>query len=169
MEPERLERFWAKVDVAGENECWLWTASVNSKGYGSFTIEPKKSASAHKISWALAYNDGILPDAKGHVMHACDVRNCVNPKHLSYGTPKDNALDALNKGRLYIKKHSEDPYCRNGHPRTVENTHPKYKTCILCKRESDKDSKRREREKNREAYNKYHREYYQRARDVKDV
>ena len=160
MGPERIKRFWAKVTIKSEDECWIWFAGTSSKGYGSFAIDIGKSASAHKISWAMAYNDGIMPDPKMHVMHSCDVKRCVNPKHLSLGTPKDNAQDALKKGRLYNPNHSDKPFCKNGHPRTPENTHHKYKTCILCKREADRKSNQRRRLKDPAGMNTYHREYY---------
>lgn len=162
LTPKQLENFWAKVAKAGEDECWLWTGSTNSKNYGSFAIN-SSGVSAHKIAWALTYNDGVLSDSKSHIMHSCDVRNCVNPKHLSLGTAKDNVKDAINKGRMTVRIPSQEEFCKNGHPRTEENTHPKYNTCILCMRKSNTESKRRERERDREAYNEYHRKYYQRT------
>ena len=162
MDSERLARFWNKVEVKSEEECWLWTASVNSKGYGSFLFAPKKTALAHKISWALAHNNGVLSGPKEHVMHSCDVRRCVNPNHLSLGTAADNNRDARQKGRSVNPIHSENPYCRNGHPRTEENTHPKYRTCIICTRDSNRKSAQERRKRDREAFNAYHRDYYRR-------
>lgn len=32
-------------------------------------------------------------------MHSCDVMRCVNPAHLSLGTPKENTADMIAKGR----------------------------------------------------------------------
>lgn len=160
---EALARFWAKVDKKDDESCWLWTASVNSKGYGSFAVNGK-GVSAHKIAWALAKNNGVLSGPKDHIMHSCDVRNCVNPNHLSLGSALDNARDAIRKGRVVIRIPSQEAECKKGHPRTVENTHPKYNTCIICQRDSNRESKRRERERDREAYNRKHKEYYHRTK-----
>lgn len=33
------------------------------------------------------------------VLHRCDVRGCVNPKHLFLGTAKDNTSDMLRRNR----------------------------------------------------------------------
>ena len=160
---EELARFWAKVDIKDENSCWLWTAALNSKGYGSFSIKGS-GVSAHKISWALGKNEGVLSDSKSHVMHSCDVRSCVNPNHLSIGTPKDNARDAINKGRNVVRVPSQEATCKRGHPRTPENTVAKYNTCLICRRDSDRELKRRLREEDPEAVNKYHRDYYRRTK-----
>ena len=32
------KRFWEKVAVAGDGECWLWTACITKKGYAQFGI-----------------------------------------------------------------------------------------------------------------------------------
>jgi hypothetical protein len=160
LSPEALERFWVKVDKKGEDDCWLWTAALNSKGYGSFAVE-KKGVSAHKIAWALVNNDGVLSDSKSHIMHSCDVRSCVNPRHLTLGTALENTRDAIRKGRNVIRIPSLEAECKKGHPRTPENTDKKYNTCIICRRDADREAKRRLREKDREAYNTYHRERYQ--------
>lgn len=89
------DRFWAKVEVAGDDDCWLWRAHLNYRGYGVIR-NGKRIASATRISWALT--NGCVPDGK-HVLHHCDVRACVNPRHLYVGTNTDNVADKVKRGR----------------------------------------------------------------------
>lgn len=163
MEQERVQRFWAKVDIKGPEDCWLWLASVTSKGYGSFAISPKKTATAHKISWALSKNNGVMSDSKQHIMHLCDVKRCVNPNHLELGDAAQNNRDALARGVRIPHRQSDKEFCKNGHPRTPENTHPTLRRCLICMREQ---ARRSTRNRPREEYNAYHREY-QRKRALK--
>jgi hypothetical protein len=127
MDEQRLKRFWDKVDIKGEDECWLWLASANSRGYGCFAYEKDSIQSAHKMSWAMAKNKNKMSDPSMHVMHTCDVKRCVNPKHLELGTPKQNQNDAIKRGIArsigeIVGKPSEKKLCKNGHTRSPENT-----------------------------------------------
>jgi hypothetical protein len=90
---DRTAIFWSYVDKTGD--CWLWTKSCTSKGYGQFKFKEQKDTT-HRIAWKLTH--GPIPDGL-LVLHRCDVRNCVNPAHLFLGTPKDNTQDMMSKGR----------------------------------------------------------------------
>jgi len=94
-----IKRFWAKVEIRGPDECWKWIA-WKSKGYGMFSFE-SKSVSSHRVSWFIHF--GYLPSfnfyTKSLVLHHCDNKACVNPKHLFIGTQKDNVRDCVKKGR----------------------------------------------------------------------
>lgn len=69
------------------------------------------------------------------VMHICDNRRCVNPKHLRVGTQKDNVQDMFKKGR----SPSQSSHCKRGHPRTPENTYTwrQKKKCLICQKYRD--------------------------------
>jgi hypothetical protein len=88
-----LDRFWAKVDRAGD--CWIWTAGRTADGYGMFKFGGKVQK-AHRVSWIFAH--GEIPDGS-LVLHRCDVPGCVQPAHLFLGTDKTNAVDRDTKGR----------------------------------------------------------------------
>ena len=91
------DRFWAKVDVKGPDDCWLWTANKNNKGYGLFRpggLAPKRLS--HRLSFSDAF--GPIPDGM-HVLHSCDTPACVNPAHLRSGTHRENMEDIYLHGR----------------------------------------------------------------------
>lgn len=68
-------------------------------GYGRFAWRVKwkiERAQAHCVSYELEYGD--IPTGE-IVRHMCDNRRCVRPSHLTSGTKKDNAEDAVKRGR----------------------------------------------------------------------
>ena len=91
-----LDRFWEKVDIRREDECWEWQASIDKvTGYGRFNLYGNNEH-AQRVSWVIVY--GHL-DKEFHVLHKCDNRKCVNPKHLFLGTNLDNIQDKISKSR----------------------------------------------------------------------
>jgi hypothetical protein len=87
--------FWKRVDkTTNPKGCWEWTGNTDIDGYGTFNCNHKKWL-AHRFSMLIAGQD---PEG-WIVMHSCDNPPCVNPEHLSLGTPADNTQDMLSKGR----------------------------------------------------------------------
>ena len=93
--PTLFEQFWYHVKPRGVMDCWLWTGTKNSWGYG--TIGHGRRSLAHRVS--LWLHSGLEAPDNSVVMHSCDTPACVNPRHLSYGTHQENFDDMRIKGR----------------------------------------------------------------------
>ena len=164
----RNKRFWNKVDIRDEDSCWPWRAARHVQGYGAFAFTKTKIVTAHRAAWAITYNKHRLPSSKLHVMHECDNKICVNPKHLRLGTPSENGKDAFKRMQKFPTRPILKKYCKNGHRRTHANTKMKlggknkkyYPVCRECTRINDLLSKERLKSPERTRQNTlYMREY----------
>ena len=110
MTKTTFERWRAKVDMKGPDDCWEWLGCKSDRGYGSFK-KNKKMVRAHRYSYEHYKNNGESIPSNFCVCHHCDNPSCVNPDHLFLGTHKDNAQDRDRKGRGFYpdnKKHTDD-------------------------------------------------------------
>lgn len=93
MTQDIMDIFPDRVIPEPNSGCWLWIAAVASHGYGTF----EKNKTAHRYSCELTY--GAIP--KGMLaLHKCDIKICVNPKHIYIGSKKENSADAYSRGRM---------------------------------------------------------------------
>lgn len=109
------DRFWARVDVRKQDECWPWIGATKThSGHGVVPLKnPGQLATtttAHRVAWAL--NFGPIPDGQ-YVLHSCDNPPCCNPRHLWLGTQKDNLHDMAAKGRGHWQRERGVP-CVSG-------------------------------------------------------
>lgn len=100
--PEKSKRKFFERFQNAENGCWIWTASIGDAGYGLMSIYGMPCV-ASRLSYLI--HKGPIPDGL-FVCHKCDNPPCVNPDHLFLGTVKDNADDAIRKGRYKEMPHA---------------------------------------------------------------
>jgi hypothetical protein len=94
----QVYKFWFHVDRSGgEDACWIWTGYVKQRtGYGAIWLNGRE-LKVHRVAYFLEH--GRI-DESLMVLHKCDVRLCVNPKHLYQGTAKDNGEDTSRRGHV---------------------------------------------------------------------
>lgn len=107
----------------GLSDCWEWTgptikAGKNDSRYGYPSFHGKHIL-AHRYAWEME-NRTEVPEGM-LVRHECDNSLCINPGHLVLGTQRDNAMDAVKRGR-HGNSVKSALACWSGHLRTPENT-----------------------------------------------
>lgn len=91
------ERFWEKVDIRGEDECWPWKARTFPNGYGQFSYNGR-STTSNRIAYFL--HNGEFP--LNFACHTCNYKPCCNYYHLYDGDVVDNKVQAMNDGLVDV-------------------------------------------------------------------
>lgn len=124
-----LDRLADKFTVG--DDCWKWTASLNSNGYGQlWDPEVGRARGAHRIVYEMMV--GPIPDGLT-LDHLCRNRTCVRPDHLEPVTNRENIL----RGESPSASHAKKTHCPRGHEYTPENTYQyargrQCRTCVLA-------------------------------------
>lgn len=99
------QRFWENVDASGD--CWEWTGSKWSKGYGRFWTGTGR-VGAHR--WCYEHLVAQVPNGKT-LDHLCRNPSCVNPDHLEVVTYRVNYLRGVHRNAVTYKT----GVCPRGH------------------------------------------------------
>lgn len=94
--PSFRYRFETGYIVDPQTGCWNWCRQKFPKGYGAIYFN-HHLIPAHRASLLIYKKFNIK--SKLYVLHRCDNKSCVNPKHLFLGTAYDNYHDSKMKNR----------------------------------------------------------------------
>lgn len=135
------DNFKSKIDFSGD--CWEWTAAVNSKGYGIFSVD-----GSGRLAHRLSYERWMRPIPEGmQIDHLCHNKLCVRPAHLE---PVANEENSRRRWETYT-------ICASGHPLTGDNVRVHRRAngvdtneCVLCARARSKAYRERAKRQRRE-------------------
>lgn len=135
LQRKHIRRIFSKIEVSKETGCWLWTASLNSGGYGSTSVLNIRGP-IHRLLYAWLVEPlpkGLSKDTPQIDHFVCSTRRCVNPVHLKLVSCRENALRG--KGQSAI--HAARTHCKNGHllPEPANLYGEVRRRCKTCKRD----------------------------------
>lgn len=84
--------------------CLEWQGASGSKGHGRIKVRGKLCL-PHRLVLAAHVGRALAPGELA--CHHCDNPRCVTPEHLFVGSSRDNAMDAVRKGRMSPLPHDE--------------------------------------------------------------
>ena len=125
------------IEIADDG-CWNWVGAT-SQGYGQLTFNGK-----HQTAHRFVFNSFVEQIKDGMwVLHHCDNRRCVNPRHLYQGTPIDNRADMLNRKR-WSHPWAKRTHCTKGHEYMVSGfsiAKDGSRVCLICQRDHKRNQR----------------------------
>lgn len=137
LEPYQLRNYLAKIDISRDTSiCWNWTGAKIPKGNGLYygTFKNCRNGVQHNAHlWGYRYFNGPL-DLTKELAHKCLNGLCCN--WVEHIIETDHSTNQYMTADL---RFAEGMVCKNGHPRTKENTYidPRgWRECALCRIEA---------------------------------
>jgi hypothetical protein len=123
-----IDRFLARVEQRGANQCWWWTGAVDQpRGYPKMKLRDGSQKSVARFAWEIVYLRGPLP--AGYVLtraehdwdpcpdpRTCVHRMCMNPGHM-----RPAWKPSLDAERMRAMVSQPKTHCRRNHPLTDDN------------------------------------------------
>jgi hypothetical protein len=129
-EREKFEkRFWSKILVGFDDDCWDWIASVGSHGYGQIRLHGVPVL-AHRVVYELVR--GRIPEGKSLDHRVCRRKVCCNPYHTIICTRGEN----IRQSDHHVGKNLLKTHCPKGHPYDGDNlyvTSKGHRQCNACR------------------------------------
>ena len=106
VDPIVVARYWQHVQLAADDQCWLWTGAISGKGHGRFQIADRHVPDsegrlvrqtfvviAHRFGYAFRYGvDALLGTPM--IAHRCDNPLCQNPACWEPSNHRHNGRDS---------------------------------------------------------------------------
>ncbi len=136
VDPFSRVRFWLNVAPGlSDDECWKWCGAMSKRGYGVFWLNGSLHP-AHRIAYQL--EEGPIDDT-ADLHHECEVKICVNPRHLKPLTRKEHAREHGPVGIAAV--HAAALTCSNGHP--FDGHNGVQRLCSICRKVNARERQRR--------------------------
>ena len=134
LSPADRVRLLSKIYPNGDS-CWEWRGTVDTQGYGRFTIRSDQYR-AHRVVYS--HLNGDIP--QGTVTdHLCRNRRCVNPEHVEHTSVAVNTM----RGESPQARNARKSCCPQGHEYArrsflYKGERVKYRYCPTCQRSSSR-------------------------------
>ena len=95
----RVAWFMSRIRKGDPDACWPWAGRCSPYGDVVLTMrDGVRVERAHRVACWLAHGP---PKSKlaNHARHLCHNPACCNPRHLRWGTPRQNAQDGVAPGK----------------------------------------------------------------------
>ena len=110
-----ITRFLSYIKIVKDTDCWEWTGSKNTDGYGKMRFNGK-TIYIHRFIYEYFY--GPI-QAELELDHLCKNRVCANPEHLEAVSHTENIL----RGTSFVSINSKKTHCPQGHEYSLDNTY----------------------------------------------
>lgn len=96
---QKTQKFFEAALESDTHECVIWPFSTDKDGYAKMRYDGASSIVSRLV---CEFVHGIAPSDSHQAAHACATPSCINPKHLRWATPAENAADKTGQGTNQI-------------------------------------------------------------------